>query len=938
MALYSNLDFQQHPPQSVQSVDSDRLIVTIPFNYTYFVKPEHTLHESLVHSDWRPVASDAVSAFPFFQNLASNALVCDNLEPLRRVVNHANDAYAASGIMVILNEFRGAEMKLTTSVIGNYASQREMNNVRLQIFRNYSEITSRKITIDFTKNNYCFTSIGKIKEELTLYLDEISIYNKCSIYIVPSKESVSKFDIVIIGSQDCCTVTENKVRLFIDNLNPLSHCDFIEIGALSLLPLIGGTEFSNFTNIVKKTHCHIYLPNLVPELYFNNSLDTEVQKPAIYITGLKSMVLLAQAMLSEIIDKIENTPFIKQISVMPIKRESLILFMEDPELLKNVMFGTGCFISVPSLGYSNSSGTGDTVSFQGNSIEDIEIAIEKFTNLMTSFYSAKYEFKTSGSSTADVSKLLSFNDSLSFGTNSIVSLAKLNDDYVFQFIGRSEGLKHASGPLSQFPPFLETKLLKSSIVYQIELSNKEKDFISGKKNGKIIKIMNMSSVSIKLLPFTDDNFIVEINCNDLMDSVLGLGLFEDELPTMLTFNVPESFHRQIIGVGGQTVQTIMRKFNVFIKFSNSFELNDASASDPNNLQASNFQQSFIRKNNVVIKCPSKNKTQVPLAKLELEKLMAKVMNSNYSCSVVKLNRSQWRLLTSTPFNYNLNANRTKPSNFITELEKTTNTYIKYPKLDHEEANQDTVSLEIYGIDNNSKVCCAELVKLLPYEYELKLLKSANFKDLTEAVKNVRNMLYHHAKRAQLEFINNIIVPLKLLYNVEVSLKSNKTTDSVILNFYPEAFGISSLSNERLNEEVQAEVGQTDKFGQMLENVKIFLKNQKFEVLGQTFKPCEFDIVTPDQRNEKENLSAKNDALEIADNGSVSTPATVVNKGLGLGFQQPMQPPSRFGINNKTVPTAEAPAQGSGSRFQKTFDKISPFNAPEFNFTPMSNTY
>ncbi len=96
----------------------------------------------------------------------------------------------------------------------------------------------------------------------------------------------------------------------------------------------------------------------------------------------------------------------------------------------------------------------------------------------------------------------------------------------------------ASNQLTQFANYIGGEVIKSSVQYQIELPLKEKDFIAGKKNGKIIKIMNMSSVLIKLLPFTDYNFIVELSCIDLLDSVSALVLFEDELPTTQTFNVP----------------------------------------------------------------------------------------------------------------------------------------------------------------------------------------------------------------------------------------------------------------------------------------------------------------------------------------------------------------------------------------------------------------
>ncbi|GMG56525.1 unnamed protein product [Ambrosiozyma monospora] len=420
-----------------------------------------------------------------------------------------------------------------------------------------------------------------------------------------------------------------------------------------------------------------------------------------------------------------------------------------------------------------------------------------------------------------------------------------------------------------------------------------------------------------------------------MDSVLGLGLFEDELPTMLTFNVPESFHRQIIGVGGQTVQTIMRKFNVFIKFSNSFEMSDKTLDEMHSNQATNYQQSFIRKNNVVIKCPAKNKSQIPVAKLELEKLVEKVTLNSYNCTIINLNYAQWKLLTSWQLNKFFNLNRRKPTNFITELEKMTNTYIKFPRLDEVDggvASVEGIPLEIYGVDNNSKTCAAELNKYVPYEYEFTLSKSSLFKQLinvsTSPSSNSNSSSSysssgsnqgsrsssgsgsplnrssslsrrqsqsrrqssqqhqrsptgptHHGQNQnqygteqqlaplQEKFLSTILVPLKLLFNIEIQLKSTSKADHIILNYYPTSFDYDSNSNsnsnssspssssnntshqqqqqqfqitsDRLSEQKQQKIVSSDKFQTILLTVTQFLKDNSFILISKNIKPCSY---------------------------------------------------------------------------------------------------
>jgi len=108
------------------------------------------------------------------------------------------------------------------------------------------------------------------------------------------------------------------------------------------------------------------------------------------------------------------------------------------------------------------------------------------------------------------------------------------------------------------------------IRFQIELANEHRDFISGKKNGKINKIMKMAGVKIKFETFNDYNFLMDVSGSDI-GALQGLSMLQEELPAEVSFHVPESYHKRIIGVGGKNIQRIMKLFGVYVKFSNAEE-------------------------------------------------------------------------------------------------------------------------------------------------------------------------------------------------------------------------------------------------------------------------------------------------------------------------------------------------------------------------------
>jgi hypothetical protein len=151
------------------------------------------------------------------------------------------------------------------------------------------------------------------------------------------------------------------------------------------------------------------------------------------------------------------------------------------------------------------------------------------------------------------------------------------------------------------------------IRFQIELANEHRDFISGKKNGKINKIMKVAGVKIKFETFNDYNFLMDVSGSNI-GALTGLGMLQEELPAEVSFHVPESYHKRIIGVGGKNIQRIMKVYGVYVKFSNAEEFAQLGGYLDN-------------EDNVVARTPAKNAMSLDSLKASIMELVApKVRN------------------------------------------------------------------------------------------------------------------------------------------------------------------------------------------------------------------------------------------------------------------------------------------------------------------------
>lgn len=111
------------------------------------------------------------------------------------------------------------------------------------------------------------------------------------------------------------------------------------------------------------------------------------------------------------------------------------------------------------------------------------------------------------------------------------------------------------------------------------------EFICGKKNGKINKVSRESGCTLSIRRSTKVSVVIQGSSQNVEFS---LSLIEDEMPTEYSFYLHEKHHKRIIGYGGKSIQRLMKKNGVYIKFDSAVE----------------------EGNNVIIRTPKKNKASL----------------------------------------------------------------------------------------------------------------------------------------------------------------------------------------------------------------------------------------------------------------------------------------------------------------------------------------
>ncbi|KAI8390924.1 uncharacterized protein BYT42DRAFT_490751 [Radiomyces spectabilis] len=375
----------------------------------------------------------------------------------------------------------------------------------------------------------------------------------------------NRVSIVITGTP--AKADHARIR-FLVLLDKLSHLDSDTLHIpLELHNLICGKKRVCLQPIIEETSTNIYFPSPFTDFVDNDS-DTK-HGSAIYISGDHNNIARVKEMLNKLAVQKAKSMYHKEATLQARKLDWMLVHRRDD--LRRIMHDNGSFIEFPALG----ANSGTVVVYAENRV-NAERTLRLLNYLACSIYEACFYFSCCDNA-------IYGSQGTETGLNSITSVASLvsqlsaisgaevtynMETASMEILGTERAVRNVYQHLHEMT-FL--KIFHQDTVFNVELSNDQREFISGKKNGKINKIIKTSGAKIKFLPFSEYNFIIEVESASFTKALDGLTLLQEELPAEISFYVPESYHKRIIGVGGKNIQRIMKKYGVYVKFSNAEE-------------------------------------------------------------------------------------------------------------------------------------------------------------------------------------------------------------------------------------------------------------------------------------------------------------------------------------------------------------------------------
>ncbi|SCU93454.1 LADA_0G03180g1_1 [Lachancea dasiensis] len=427
----------------------------------------------------------------------------------------------------------------------------------------------------------------------------------------------------------------------------------------------------------------------------------------IFVSGeVRSLVLMAKRRLETMMTRAREHLLYATISASSTLKLQYVSKFRQRQIAA-IMEKHVCFIKVEE----------SVVHFVGTSSYALKMAVKKFTlEVLMPVFEVQYLFHN-GASPVSLQYLNSALHKIASEKN-IVMLRLDGVPVRFVLVGSSQDVAKAATLIEELrlPGDVQIK-------YDVELHPDYKDFIAGKKNGKITRIMDNAKCSISLqCRQSADNIFVSLLAESFVDARRGMQLLNDELPAEEAFFIPDAYHRPIIGTRGSIIQTIMRRHNVFIQFSNT------ARSCQGNI-------GFIRHDNVVIRCPYKNRRSIPPAKDELKRIVGEY-SSLQPRTYVNLTVGQYR--------YHLRASQTCGLDVIEHIEHKTGAYIMFPT----QVPIFNQALEIRGNENSSAEAAEQLIAHLALERQITL----------------------HSEISDVpEFINTVVATLKEALDIETTL-------------------------------------------------------------------------------------------------------------------------------------------------------------------------
>lgn len=295
-------------------------------------------------------------------------------------------------------------------------------------------------------------------------------------------------ELVITGSEDSVDLARVRLLVMLDELSGL-HAERCEIDH-KLHSIIAGRKRSTLQSIQEETATNIYYPSplhglMGPEVITSTGTNS---RNTIWITGEFFGVQRARDMLFSVSVNKSKSVMSRDTAILPRKLDWMVTDRADD--LKQVMNDNATFIQFPPLGSSTS-----LITVYGDHRVNIQRTIRSIMSLACQYYVGSFWLLP-----------VQFNALLPPATlnpGAVTNLVKqisiaTGAEVVFKSMCfEMHGLEHeVRAAISMIMDLDMIKAFHHEIRFQIELSNEHRDFISGKKNGKINKIMQTDRKSV----------------------------------------------------------------------------------------------------------------------------------------------------------------------------------------------------------------------------------------------------------------------------------------------------------------------------------------------------------------------------------------------------------------------------------------------------------
>ncbi|KAI8810889.1 hypothetical protein BJ742DRAFT_885674, partial [Cladochytrium replicatum] len=644
------------------------------------------------------------------------------------------------------------EFKYSISISGTFSQAFAARGFLLR-----NSPTQRMTTIKTTRRSL-LNENGEMKMYVKRRVDEVMKSSRTKITFldndklqVPPTGSWNhskSMDVEIIGQWDAVERARMGILLLLDEMNGLD-CKSVEIDP-RLHFILAGRKRVVLESIMQQTMTNIYMPTpfiaqagCKPFEISDEAIAMDTTLTNIYITGEPGGIqnahehILALLLAKVTYPKKKQEILTKNLQILPRKVDWILLNRQS--MLLKIMSDNGVHISCPPLGSNK-----NTVIILGDNRVHVERAARAIMLLASEFYVACIQL--AGPILAGSSSQFGILFNMSEPNNLHARLGKLsqetNSEIVIQqlFIEIYGG--HTSTKMS-YQKLAEYDFIKSFLrdtKFQLELALEHREFINGKKNGKINKIIKTSGCKIVFQDNLNEyNMLIEIYNPIPVRAMEGLNLLEDELPAEISFYVPETYHKRIIGVGGKNIQRIMKKYGVYVKFSNADEFSQLGGYYEND-------------DNVIARTPAKNASNLEYLKESIMELV-NFQDKHEITSIVTIPRVFHRIM----FNPNITN--------IHEIANTKHTKIVWPQ---KELGSDEIVLQ--GSEPYVHQAAQMILDLAPDVFDFSIPST----QLAGIVLNSPEFNIHMRQRLKIE------LGLELLFS---NSKSSTFTSSEISIFF-----------------------------------------------------------------------------------------------------------------------------------------------------------